>query len=231
MSWVDVMGWIAAVVGAFYALPQTLRVIRAGSTAGVSLRTWQFQVAASIGWTLHGLTTGQPSVQWANATILVSGAVVLWRIMRDRALSLVVWLPTILAGAFLLWMDQFFGAAVFGIAVIIPQAVSILIQFHGLLHAVDYSGVSWIFMAFAIFTQILWFGYAIPRHEVAVIICGVVTSVLQGACLVLYAMRRAGWTPASVREAQRSAPVAEQQAVELQAVEVHEVEVHGADRS
>lgn len=208
MQWIDLIGWVAAVVGAFYALPQMVRVIRAKSTAGLSLRTWQFQVTANLGWSVHGLITSQPTVLWANVVVLASGAVILWRIVRDRAFSPLIWALPLVSGALLLGIDHVFGAAAFGVTVMIPQSMSMLTQFRALWHAVDFTGVSWSFMAFAIFTQILWFGYALPRREVAIIIGTVITAALQGASLVLYLARRVGWVPSTVRAA-GAAPVKE----------------------
>ena len=68
MEWTLVVGYLAAIIGAFYVLPQTVHVIRVGSSAGLSPLTWQLQVGASTGWTVHGFLTGQPNVGRATSS-------------------------------------------------------------------------------------------------------------------------------------------------------------------
>ena len=132
MEWTLVVGYLAAIIGAFYVLPQTVHVIRVGSSAGLSPLTWQLQVGASTGWTVHGFLTGQPNVWACNIVVLCCAAIILIVICRDRKLSWNVWVLSVLVAGALVTVDSVFGAVAYGMLIIVPMTVSMMIQFQAL---------------------------------------------------------------------------------------------------
>ncbi|CEI47880.1 Hypothetical protein PFCIRM513_12540 [Propionibacterium freudenreichii] len=192
MEWTLVVGYLAAIIGAFYVLPQTVHVIRVGSSAGLSPLTWQLQVGASTGWTVHGFLTGQPNVWACNIVVLCCAAIILIVICRDRKLSWNVWVLSVLVAGALVTVDSVFGAVAYGMLIIVPMTVSMMIQFQALWVVPDFRGYSWFYNAFAGFTQILWLIYAFGNHEQAIQIGASATFILQMLCLGLYMVKRAG---------------------------------------
>lgn len=192
MDWTMVVGYVAAVIGAFYVLPQTVRVIRVGTSAGLSALTWQLQVGASTGWTVHGFLTGQVNVWACNIVVLSSAAIILKVIRRDRRLPWLVWIPAVITAATLVSVDLLFGSVVYGSLIIVPMTVSMMIQFRALWVAPDFRGYSWFYNVFASFTQVLWLIYAFGNHERAIQLGASATLVLQMLSLALYLVKRAG---------------------------------------
>ncbi len=190
MEWTLVVGYLAAIIGAFYVLPQTVHVIRVGSSAGLSPLTWQLQVGASTGWTVHGFLTGQPNVWACNIVVLCCAAIILIVICRDRKLSWNVWVLSVLVAGALVTVDSVFGAVAYGMLIIVPMTVSMMIQFQALWVAPDFRGYSWFYNAFAGFTQILWLIYAFGNHEQAIQIGASATFILQMLCLGSYMVKR-----------------------------------------
>ena len=192
MGWITVVGYAAAVIGAFYALPQTWRILRVNSAAGLSVLTWQLQVGVSTGWTVHGFVTAQPNVWGSNLLILACAVVTLVMIRREQQLSHAVWGLALIVGGVLLAVDLLWGAVLFGAMIIVPLIISMMIQFRALWVAPDFSGYSWFYNAFAAFTQLPWLVYAIPNKERAIEIGATATLTLQLACLTLYLVKRHG---------------------------------------
>ena len=63
---IDVLGWTAAAFAACVALPQVLRILRSGTTAGVSTFAWQLAISANLSWVSHGVLTAHPNVWLPN---------------------------------------------------------------------------------------------------------------------------------------------------------------------
>ena len=55
-------GWACAVAGTALSVPQVVRLLSTGTSAGVSPLLWQLNVANGIGWTAHGLASGHANV-------------------------------------------------------------------------------------------------------------------------------------------------------------------------
>ena len=63
---VVIWGWVCALAGTFASLPQVVRLLRAGTSDGVSLLMWQLLLGVGIGWTAHGFTVGHANVVVPN---------------------------------------------------------------------------------------------------------------------------------------------------------------------
>ena len=59
MTPVDLLGWVATVVGTVLALPQLVRLARTRNIEGLSLVGWQTALVLNIAWTAHGISIGQ----------------------------------------------------------------------------------------------------------------------------------------------------------------------------
>lgn len=46
---IEAFGWVAAALGVASSLPQLVRILRSGTSAGVSLTLWQLMAASTAG--------------------------------------------------------------------------------------------------------------------------------------------------------------------------------------
>lgn len=191
MSFVDVFGWIAAVVGAFYTMPQLIRVIRTGKTAGLPVLTWQLQSAAGLSWVGHGLIYGSPNLVACNLVIGAGALGVLITIIRKRNLSWSKLLLVVAVIASLVGLDFWLGQLVFGFLVLIPGALGLVLQLRDLITKPDISGVSPVFLILGLLIQAMWFAWGFMVTDLAlIVVCGTL-AVLLAANLVVWLLRRA----------------------------------------
>ncbi|WP_130874295.1 SemiSWEET family sugar transporter [[Pseudopropionibacterium] massiliense] len=184
---IDVLGWAAAVMGTVSGLPQLIRILRARTSAGVSLAMWLLQAAAGLGWFAHGLYVARPNVIFPNLLIAITSAVVVVMVCRDRgkrflgSLALVVGL-----GLGLLAIDVWLGAAIFGMIIALPLLIGQVTQLRDLLRDPDVSGVSGVFLGVNTFVQYLWCFWAIFAPDLAIIISGGSVGTLTFVNLLLF---------------------------------------------
>lgn len=180
-------GWAAAIFGAFFTMPQLVRVIRTNSTAGLSLRGWQLQSAVVIAWTMHGAIYGYLNQFLSNVVITSASLGVVFYLIRHRSLSwLRTLLPVVAVGLALSAVDLFFGQLVFGLVVLLPGSVALIEQLRELLRAPDISGVSPGFLMLGIFIQSLWFTWSLLISDIAVTITSMSLLALLAANLMVW---------------------------------------------
>lgn len=68
MAWLPALGVLATIVGLTRALPQLVRLLRAGNAAGVSLDGSATSATVSSFWAVYGVLTDQPAVVLASGT-------------------------------------------------------------------------------------------------------------------------------------------------------------------
>ena len=66
-----IVGWIAAGLSCFISAPQLVRILRAGTTSGVSVLSWQLALGGNLTWGLYGITNGNLN-QWLPNILLVA---------------------------------------------------------------------------------------------------------------------------------------------------------------
>lgn len=67
MSLVDVLGVVSVVLATWFALPQLVKLMRDGSTAGLSLESLANSTVSLTGWTVYGAAHGKVWVVLASA--------------------------------------------------------------------------------------------------------------------------------------------------------------------
>lgn len=190
MSLVTVLGWSAAVIGAFFAMPQFLRVVRTGSTAGLSLVAWQLQSAGALAWTSHGVIYSMPNQILANTVISFCCLGVVYYLIRHRNLWWPrVVTPILLVAILLAAVDLRFGQLAFGFAVLVPGSVALVAQLHDLIRSPDVSGVSSGYLALGMVIQTLWFVWSLQVGDESVTIASSVAFALLAACLWVWTAR------------------------------------------
>jgi uncharacterized protein with PQ loop repeat len=84
-SWVEVLGLAGGALGLSFAVPQLVRVLRAG-TAGVSAATWVLLSVVNAGWSIYVLRVHSPSTAVMSALgAVLYGSVVVALLARERA--------------------------------------------------------------------------------------------------------------------------------------------------
>jgi len=185
----DIVGWIAAAIGISASVPQVWRVLRSGTSAGISMRLWQISLATTAAWAVHGFLVGSAQMQLPNILGAALALVILVFVLRDRAQRfLPVAVVTALLALALVAIDVLWGPVAFGLIVAVPQLVGQIAQLRSLLVTPDPAGVSAPFLGTFLLGQGLWFVYGIAFNDWALIICAgamvVVASINLVTCLV-----------------------------------------------
>ena len=81
---IEVFGWTAAAIGLAVGIPQLIRILRSGTSAGVSLRLWQLNAATTVSWAVHGVLTDTPQMQVPNLIGAVVAVGIVLFVCRDR---------------------------------------------------------------------------------------------------------------------------------------------------
>lgn len=191
MSVVDMVGWIAALSSASLALPQGARIAMTRSVAGVSTITWQTMLIAGIAWTAHGLLNGTQQIIWPNALLGITSAWVLWQLTVARKLPIVrTWSIPVAYAAFAVAADIALGPLAFAACAFIPGAIGQISQLRQILRVPDLSGVSMVALMANLLNQVLWFSYALPAREMAVLSISPPMGIIVGTSVVVLWLRR-----------------------------------------
>ena len=201
MSVVDAVGWIAALSSASLAVPQGMRIALTRSVAGVSTIAWQTMLIAGLAWTSHGLLTGTPQIIWPNALLAVTSAWVLAQLCRARRLPLLrTWSIPVAVAALAFAADLGLGPVAYAAVAFVPGAIGQISQLREILRTPDPAGVSMVGLVMSLANQLLWFGYALPAGEIAVLcVCTPIGVLVSASILALHRRRRrpaAALTPA-----------------------------------
>jgi uncharacterized protein with PQ loop repeat len=191
VSVVDTIGWIAALSSASLAVPQGARIAITRSVAGVSTTTWQTMLIAGIAWTAHGLLYGTQQIIWPNLLLALTSAWVLWQLTAARRLPVVrTWsIPVVYAGLAFAG-DITFGPLAFAALAFIPGAIGQFSQLREILRDPDLSGVSMVALLANLLNQVLWFSYALPARELAVLSISPPMACIVGTSIVALWWRR-----------------------------------------
>lgn len=187
---IHALGWVAAALGIISALPQLLRILRTRSSAGVSVRLWQLNIATGAAWATHGYLVDGVQMQLPNVALTLAALFILGFALRESGLP--IWgyliLPAVLAAA-LICVDLLFGAMIFGFAIAAPQLVGQVAQFRVLLRASDLTGVSGGYLALFLLVQVLWFSFGLMSSEWALVVCAGAMVIVCAVNLVCYFIR------------------------------------------
>jgi uncharacterized protein with PQ loop repeat len=193
VSFVVVLGWVAAIVGDSIAVPQVVRLMRTRDVSGLSLFGWQTIVAINVAWGVHGFRVGQANMLVANVVGLAITTLVLGLIARELGHNLVrLLIPGFLVAGLMVGADVLFGAGIFGAVAIIPAVVSNSAQSVELVRSPRVDGVSPLFLVLAVLNQALWFSWGLLVPEYGTIVSSSVTLAVTLFNLVWWSLRRLG---------------------------------------
>ena len=188
---IEVFGWLAAAIGVAANLPQLLRILRAGTSAGVSLRLWQVGAASTASWCVHGYLVDAPQMQLPNLIMVLAALTIVYVVQRDRrrpilpALLLPLVVGAMLSGVNLLW-----GPLVFGLVVAVPQLYGQFAQLREMVQAPDLTGVSLGYLGVFLLVQAMWFTFGILTTDWALRVCAGAMVVVCVLNLTVYLVRR-----------------------------------------
>jgi len=187
---IEVFGWVAAAVGIASNLPQLLRILRAGTSAGVSLRLWQISAATTGAWMVHGFLVQKAQMQWPNMLMSGLALVIVVFVLRDRGQRIgpQLILPVALAGA-LTSVELMFGAMAFGFIIAVPQLMGQGSQLKEMVTAPDLTGVSVGYLGIMLVVQAMWFVFGLLTTDWALIICAGAMTVVCSLNLAVYMVR------------------------------------------
>ncbi|WP_203567184.1 PQ-loop repeat-containing protein [Aestuariimicrobium ganziense] len=182
MSAMEIYGWFCALIGAATAFPQLFKLLRARTSAGLSLLMWQLSLSVNTAWLVHGSLFKFWNLLVPNAIMGACGALILYHISRDRQIPLLrAFLLPATIFAVLATVDLTLGTVVFGILISIPQLVGAIAQFLVLLRSRDIRGVSFPFLAYSVLVNLVWFIFGVWAADAALMLAasslGVMTIV------------------------------------------------------
>lgn len=187
------LGWFAAALASVVALPQVIKLLRSGTSAGISLNAWRLTLAANIAWMAHGFLVGYANIWLPNMIFLLCSLTILLQLRRDRSLGwLVTFGPSVVLGLTTLGIDVVYGPVVFAIAAGLPSVVAQIMQFHELVLAPRISGVSLPFLALNTVNQAVWLTWALLAGEQSITMAASAMGLLMGINLVWALLRRTG---------------------------------------
>lgn len=193
MTPVEVLGWVAAVVGVSISVPQVVRLLRTRDVSGLSVFGWQTLVSITFAWTVHGFRVEQLNMIVSNLIGFGMTALVLGLIGRELRLNLVrLLLPGLAAAGLLVGVDVVFGAGIFGAVAIIPSVMANSAQSLELVRSPRIDGVSPLFLVLAVVNQALWFSWGLLVPEYGTIVSASVTLAVTVFNLVWWSLRKLG---------------------------------------
>ena len=196
MNHIDLLGWLAALIGATSLLPQLTKLVRTRNTAGVSLFFWQLMLGMNLAWISHGFVIDTLNMIVPNIFMLGCTLTTLAVLRRERFLSPIAVYPLGLAvGTVLIAGDRLLGPAVFGALAVIPGLIGATGQLLDIARSEDISGVSSVFLFWGLAVQISWLSWGILARDISTVIMA--TSMLFASVLTIswYLARRAGCRP------------------------------------
>ena len=193
MPVIDIVGWLAAALSAALSLPQLVRLIRAGTSAGLSLLLWQCLMAAGFGWTVHGISVGRPNMWLPNLALALCAVAIIRLIARDRQVNRVqAWALPLALLATLVTIDAIWGAVAYGFATSVPQVIGAAAQLIDILRSIDITGVSPFFVTMAVVVQGVWLWWGVMAQEGAVLVSATANGFVVLLTLIAYLARRLG---------------------------------------
>jgi uncharacterized protein with PQ loop repeat len=190
---VDVLGWVATVVGTVLALPQLVRLVRTRNIEGLSLVGWQTALVLNLAWTAHGLSIGQLPQILSSSLALFTTVPIL--VLMTRELGRRIWptvLPSLAVATAMIAVDLFLGSAAYGIVAIFPGIAITAAQSVELVRAEHVRGVSPASLVLGFLNLTLWAVWAALVNDSGTMIAVSTTWVVALFNLVWYALRRLG---------------------------------------
>lgn len=193
MNVVEIVGWVAAVVGTLLGLPQVFRLARTRNVEGLSLPAWQLILAVNLAWTWHGFLLGKLNMILPNFLGLASTIPILFLMSRElgRALPRVM-VPSLLLAAGMIGVDLAFGSAVYGLVAIWPALFANAGQTLELIRSPRVRGVSPVFLVGAVLNQVLWLVWGLLVPDAGTTITATTTLAITAFNLAWWIARQLG---------------------------------------
>ncbi len=193
MTPVDLLGWVATVVGTVLALPQLVRLARTRNIEGLSLVGWQTALVLNLAWTAHGISIGQLPQILSSSLALFSTVPILVMMAHELGRGVVATvLPAIAVAAVMIAVDVFLGSAAYGIVAIFPGIAITAAQSVELVRSEHVRGVSPASLVLGFANLTLWGAWAFLVHDSGTIIAVSTTWFVGLFNLLWYALRRFG---------------------------------------
>ncbi len=200
MTPVDLLGWVATLVGTVLALPQLVRLARTRNIEGLSLVGWQTALVLNLAWTAHGISIGQLPQILSSSLALFSTVPILVLMAHELGRGvLATMLPSIAVAATMVGVDVILGSTAYGIVAIVPGIVITAAQSVELVRSEHVRGVSPASLALGFCNLTLWGAWAFLVNDSGSIIAVSTTWFVGLFNLVWYALRRFGLRPFFLR--------------------------------
>lgn len=165
MDVTELVGWLGGVMIVARLVPQTVRLLRTGSTAGVSGVGALCWLGNDVGWVVYGLREGLAPLWLPSALLLVLDLLVATMLigrLRWRELAPgFAWIAAVTIAAVV-------GQGALGLALIAGSATGTLPHGWRALRSDDLSGVAPMTWALAVVDGMLWGLYGTARADAAV---------------------------------------------------------------
>lgn len=192
MTALEIFGWLCAVSSAAISLPQLVRLIKARTSAGLSLLLWQLTVSVASAWTFHGFRTNALNLIVANALMALGALGVLVLIAKGRKLSPVKAFALPIGLVLVMCGLEVYAIVAFSILLSICQLVGAFAQMFDLIRSHDITGVSVGYLVLGLVANSLWLAWALWVEDFSVVTAASSLGAVTLLNLVLWFLRTRG---------------------------------------
>jgi phosphopantothenoylcysteine decarboxylase/phosphopantothenate--cysteine ligase len=190
------LGWLAAVTGVSWCLPQVWRLLRRRDGAGVAASMWSLSLGAAIGWVSHATRMDLLNQIVTNLVVAAVALAVLIRLRQAVKYPLVRHLIEGAAVGLLLCLgEHFFGPVAFGLLVPIPTVIGAAAQGVELVRARSVKGVPILGLALGTANTAVWLVWALLVHDLGSLIACCAIEVVNLFNLIWAILRAVGLGP------------------------------------
>jgi uncharacterized protein with PQ loop repeat len=203
MSSVDLLGWVATLVGAALAVPQLVRLVRTRNIEGLSLVGWQIALVLNIAWTMHGISIGQvPQILSSSLALFTTVPILVLMAHELGRHVLPTMLPSFAVAGGMIAVDLLLGSAAYGIVAIFPGIALTAAQSVELVRAEHVRGVAPLSLWLGFLNLTLWGIWAGLVNDSGTMIAVSTTWFVGLFNVVWYSLRRTGLRPFFTRVAE-----------------------------
>jgi uncharacterized protein with PQ loop repeat len=184
MDFASLLGSAGTVLGLTRAVPQLLRLLRAGEAHGVSLDTAATSSIVSFGWATYGILSHQPYVIFATGSSgLIFASITFFAVRFGRSVKefkiAPIWLGVLLLSGFIAEKN--------GLGIMLPISVlaSNIPQIWVAYRERDLTDLSLGTWSLSITDGLIWGIYALLQHDTSILIYGLFQLVTSSTIVLL----------------------------------------------
>lgn len=187
---VTMTGFLAAGIGAFYGVSQSVRTVRSGTTAGVSRVSWVLSCTTASLWVTYGALEGSGpqllgNTPWFLSCVLIGVFMAREKVLHPALARVLPWVALAVSFAILSADRSLLGVIgpVIGVGVALPQLLVAR-------SSKDISGISAVAWLMTVVSGVLWVVFGLGTRDWPVVLSAVPSTALNAMVLLTVLRRR-----------------------------------------